>query len=186
MNLGMCSHLGGPSSAYAKAWGQYFVRFLESYEKHNVTFFGVTAQNEPAGNTGKWQDLKFSAEDQRDFLKVCRVFPRFFPRISCKECPLTHRRPRHVLAHKHTKAALGPAMRASYPEVDIIILDDQRIHLPNWADVILAVSSDNNPYHPHPHLSTHKKRARAGKRGKRQHPSCICGGGGGGDHRSRR
>ena len=35
-----------------------------------VSFWGLTLQNEPAGNTGAWQDLKFSAAEQRDFLKA--------------------------------------------------------------------------------------------------------------------
>ena len=33
---------------------------------------------------------------------------------------------------------LGPTLRAENPNCKLMILDDQRIHLPNWAETVLA------------------------------------------------
>ncbi|GMH54023.1 hypothetical protein TrRE_jg1192 [Triparma retinervis] len=52
-----------------QSWSKYFTRFFEAYRAAGVEFWGVTVQNEPAGNTGAWQDLKMSPEEQRDFIK---------------------------------------------------------------------------------------------------------------------
>lgn len=50
---------------------RYLVKFFEAYAapEHGIDFWGLTAQNEPAGNTGAWQDLKFTAAQQRDFIR---------------------------------------------------------------------------------------------------------------------
>jgi len=85
-------------------YSNYIVKFFDAYKNEDIDFWGLTAQNEPAGNTGAWQDLKFTAEQQRDFVK-------------------TH---------------LGPALKASeHNQVKLMIMDDQRIHLPGWANTIL-------------------------------------------------
>merc|ERR1711871_432971 len=83
------------------------VKFFEAYrDRHGVDFWAVTAGNEPAGNTGKWQDLKFTANQQRDFIK----------------------------------SALGPALRenTATSHLDLLMLDDQRIHLDSWTDAVLG------------------------------------------------
>merc|ERR1711991_79156 len=99
---------GGSNGSIAKVYAKYLVKFFEEYKKRNLTFWALTAQNEPAGNTGAWQDLKFSAEGQRDFIKC----------------------------------ALGPALKSSNStrNLDLMILDDQRSHLPGWVDTVLADS----------------------------------------------
>ena len=48
---------------------QYLKKFFEEYEKEGVTFWGMTAQNEPDGNIGYWQSLKFTPAEQRDFIR---------------------------------------------------------------------------------------------------------------------
>ena len=50
-------------------YAQYIIKFFDAYEGEGVSFWGMTAQNEPNGNTGKWQELKFTAATQRDFIK---------------------------------------------------------------------------------------------------------------------
>jgi len=104
------STTGNPSlrddPAIYTSWALYFSKFFEAYRENGVEFWGVTVQNEPAGNTGAWQDLKMSPEDQRDFIKDY----------------------------------LGPQLRATDPDLKIMMLDDQRTHLPKWADVILGDS----------------------------------------------
>jgi glucosylceramidase len=96
----------GPTSATAQSYAHYLVKFFEEYAAEGIHFWGLTAQNEPAGNTGAWQDLKFTPAQQRDFIKTC----------------------------------LGPSLRASAVTKDIhlMMLDDQRIHLPLWTKTILS------------------------------------------------
>ncbi|XP_042296938.1 lysosomal acid glucosylceramidase-like [Sceloporus undulatus] len=98
---------GKPGDKYHKTWANYFIRFLDEYAKHNVTFWAVTAGNEPtAGDVifYPFQCLGFSPEHQRDFIAQ----------------------------------DLGPALaKSSHKGIDLIILDDQRIMLPYWAEVVL-------------------------------------------------
>ena len=61
---------GGPISPTAQIYADYLVEFFRRYKKdHDISFWALTAQNEPAGNTGTWQDLKFTPEEQRDFIR---------------------------------------------------------------------------------------------------------------------
>lgn len=39
--------IGLLKSKYYQLWADYFVKFFEEYEKQNITFWGVTTQNEP-------------------------------------------------------------------------------------------------------------------------------------------
>ena len=83
-------------------------RFLDEYAKRNVTFWGLTAQNEPISGffaPAQFPTIAFSAEQQRDFIV----------------------------------RDLGPALARSPHRPRLLVLDDQRIHLPRWAE---AVSSN--------------------------------------------
>ncbi|NWR78336.1 GLCM Glucosylceramidase, partial [Centropus unirufus] len=98
---------GQAGDKYHKTWANYFVKFLDEYAKHNVTFWAVTAQNEPLGallTPPEFPTIVFTASQQRDF-------------ITCD---------------------LGPALARSSHRTQLIILDDQRIHLPLWAKVVLG------------------------------------------------
>jgi glucosylceramidase len=87
------------------AWALYFSKFFAAYRDAGIDFWGVTVQNEPAATMpSKWQDLKLSAEDERDFVKNF----------------------------------LGPQLRATDPDLKIIMLDDQRTHITDWTDTILG------------------------------------------------
>lgn len=81
-------------------------RFLDEYAKHNLTFWAVTAGNEPTAGEivfYPFQCLGFSPEHQRDFIAQ----------------------------------DLGPALaNSSHRDVRLIILDDQRVMLPYWAQVV--------------------------------------------------
>ncbi|CAN7983768.1 unnamed protein product [Ixodes hexagonus] len=100
---------GSPKGVYYKAWAEYFVKFLNAYKSHNITFWGITAQNEPSSGFVPFypfQAMGFRASTQRDFVKF----------------------------------DLGPALeRAGYgpDKLKLMILDDQRIFLPNFANVVL-------------------------------------------------
>ncbi|OXB52248.1 hypothetical protein ASZ78_016165, partial [Callipepla squamata] len=98
---------GTPGDRHHKAWAQYFVRFLDAYARHNLSFWAVTAGNEPTAGEivfYPFQCLGFTAPHQRDFIA----------------------------------RDLGPALRGSaHGHVRLIILDDQRLLLPYWAQVDL-------------------------------------------------
>uniref|UniRef100_A0A663ELQ1 Glucosylceramidase n=1 Tax=Aquila chrysaetos chrysaetos TaxID=223781 RepID=A0A663ELQ1_AQUCH len=118
---------GSPGDKYHQAWAKYFIRFLDEYAKHNLTFWAVTAGNEPTAGEivfYPFQCLGFSPEHQRDFIA----------------------------------RDLGPALaNSSHRDVRLIILDDQRVMLPYWAQVVSphggAVDMPAAPC-AHPRLST--------------------------------
>uniref|UniRef100_A0A7M4E4W8 Glucosylceramidase n=1 Tax=Crocodylus porosus TaxID=8502 RepID=A0A7M4E4W8_CROPO len=98
---------GKPGDKYHKTWANYFIKFLDEYAKHNLTFWAVTSGNEPTAGEiifYPFQCLGFSPEHQRDFI-----------------------------AHD-----LGPALaNSSHKGIQLIMLDDQRVMLPYWAEVVL-------------------------------------------------
>ncbi|NXN25472.1 GLCM Glucosylceramidase, partial [Nycticryphes semicollaris] len=98
---------GQAGDKYHKTWANYFIKFLDEYAKYNVTFWAVTAQNEPLAaifTPPQFPTIAFTAVQQRDF--VVRD--------------------------------LGPALARSPHRTRLIILDDQRIHLPHWAKAVLG------------------------------------------------
>ncbi|XP_051901585.1 lysosomal acid glucosylceramidase [Pristis pectinata] len=99
---------GSPGGPYYKSWANYFVRFLDEYAKHNLTFWAVTVENEPTMGlmTGyHFQCLGYTPELQRDFIAL-----DLGPAL-------------HNSAHKNVK---------------LMMLDDQRLLLPYWAKVVLG------------------------------------------------
>lgn len=82
------------------------LRFLEAYEKHNISFWGLTTGNEPtAGEMTNYsfQALGFTPELQRDW-------------IAMDLGPSLHSSP--------------------YAKIRLMILDDHRLLLPHWARVV--------------------------------------------------
>ncbi|XP_044304621.1 lysosomal acid glucosylceramidase-like isoform X2 [Varanus komodoensis] len=107
---------GQAGDKYHKMWANYFVRFLDEYAKHNLTFWAVTAQNEPsAGLISRYpfQCLGFTAEQQRDFIAL------------------------------DLGPALA---NSSHKNIRLIILDDNRVLLPHWAKVVLSGESQAHRY----------------------------------------
>ncbi|XP_006030991.1 glucosylceramidase-like [Alligator sinensis] len=98
---------GKPGDKYHKTWANYFIKFLDEYAKHNLTFWAVTSGNEPTAGEivfYPFQCLGFSPEHQRDFIA----------------------------------RDLGPALaNSSHKGIQLIMLDDQRMMLPYWAEVVL-------------------------------------------------
>uniref|UniRef100_A0A8C3U7R3 Glucosylceramidase n=1 Tax=Catharus ustulatus TaxID=91951 RepID=A0A8C3U7R3_CATUS len=98
---------GKAGDKYHKTWANYFIKFLDEYAKHNVTFWAVTAQNEPLAGLftpPQAPTIAFTAAQQRDFIAE----------------------------------DLGPALVRSPHRTRLLMLDDQRIHLPHWAKVVLG------------------------------------------------
>ena len=53
---------------YFQPWANYYVKFIEEYEKADIPIWGITIQNEPMA-TQTWESCIYTAEEERDFLK---------------------------------------------------------------------------------------------------------------------
>lgn len=53
---------------YHQTWANYFVKFIQAYEKEGIPVWGVTIQNEPMA-VQRWESCIYTAEEERDFLK---------------------------------------------------------------------------------------------------------------------
>lgn len=62
-------HGGKLRPEYRRAWANYFVRFVQEYEKAGVPVWGLTVQNEPMA-VQPWESCIFSAAEERDFVKM--------------------------------------------------------------------------------------------------------------------
>jgi glucosylceramidase len=54
---------------YYQTWANYFVKFIKAYQEKNVKVSWVSIQNEPAA-VQRWDSCIYTAEDERDFIKV--------------------------------------------------------------------------------------------------------------------
>ncbi len=53
---------------YYQSWANYYVKFINAYQKEGIPIWGLTIQNEPMA-TQRWESCIYSAEEERDFLK---------------------------------------------------------------------------------------------------------------------
>ncbi|MCG3156650.1 MAG: hypothetical protein DKINENOH_03274 [bacterium] len=53
---------------YNQTWADYFVRFVQEFEKAGVPIWGLTVQNEPMA-VQTWESCIFTAAEERDFVK---------------------------------------------------------------------------------------------------------------------
>ncbi len=53
---------------YYDSWANYYVKFINAYEKEGIPVWGLTVQNEPMA-TQTWESCVYTAEQERDFLK---------------------------------------------------------------------------------------------------------------------
>ncbi len=61
-------HGGKLNPDYYQTWADYFVKFINAYEKAGIPVWGMTIQNEPMA-TQTWESCIYTANDERDFLK---------------------------------------------------------------------------------------------------------------------
>lgn len=61
-------HGGKLLPKYYQAWSDYFVKFINTYEKEGIPIWGITVQNEPMAKQ-TWESCIFTAEEERDFIK---------------------------------------------------------------------------------------------------------------------
>lgn len=53
---------------FYNTWSEYYVKFINEYQKEGIDFWGLTIQNEPMA-TQIWESCIYTAEEERDFLK---------------------------------------------------------------------------------------------------------------------
>lgn len=53
---------------FYQSWANYYVKFIQAYQKEGMPIWGLTIQNEPMA-TQKWESCIYTAEEERDFLK---------------------------------------------------------------------------------------------------------------------
>jgi glucosylceramidase len=53
---------------YDQAWANYYVKFIQEYEKEGLPIWGLTVQNEPMA-VQIWESCIYTAEEERDFVK---------------------------------------------------------------------------------------------------------------------
>ncbi|XP_016366583.1 glucosylceramidase-like [Sinocyclocheilus rhinocerous] len=106
--IGKGSLKGKPGGKEHKTWAQYYIRFLEEYGKYNLSFWGLTSGNEPTA--GEMTNYSFQALG-------------FTPETQRDWIALD----------------LGPELHSSsFPQTRLMILDDNRLLLPHWAQVVLS------------------------------------------------
>lgn len=54
--------------AFHQSWANYYVKFIQAYEKEGMPVWGLTVQNEPMA-TQRWESCIYTAEEERDFIK---------------------------------------------------------------------------------------------------------------------
>jgi glucosylceramidase len=53
---------------YRQSWANFYVKFINAYEKEGVPVWGLSVQNEPMA-TQTWESCIFTGEEERDFIK---------------------------------------------------------------------------------------------------------------------
>lgn len=61
-------HGGHLLPEFAQSWANYYVKFINAYEKEGIPIFAISVQNEPMA-VQTWESCNYTAEEERDFLK---------------------------------------------------------------------------------------------------------------------
>ncbi|HYJ92507.1 MAG TPA: glycoside hydrolase family 30 protein [Pyrinomonadaceae bacterium] len=62
-------HGGKLKPEHYQTWANYFAKFIKAYQSEGAPVWAITIQNEPMA-TQKWESCIFTAEEERDFLKL--------------------------------------------------------------------------------------------------------------------
>jgi glucosylceramidase len=66
---GEMPHGGKLLPQYRQSWANYYIKFIQAYQKEGIPIWGLTLQNEPLAKQS-WESCYYSAEDERDFIKT--------------------------------------------------------------------------------------------------------------------
>jgi len=61
-------HGGKLKHEFDQPWANFYVKFINAYEKSGIPVWGLTVQNEPMA-TQTWESCLYTAEEERDFIK---------------------------------------------------------------------------------------------------------------------
>jgi glucosylceramidase len=61
-------HGGKLLPEFNQAWADYFIKYIQAYEKEGIPVWGLTLQNEPLAKQ-TWESCNYSAEEERDYIK---------------------------------------------------------------------------------------------------------------------
>jgi glucosylceramidase len=61
-------HGGKLKPEFDQIWANFYIKFIQTYEKLGIPIWGLSVQNEPMA-TQKWESCLYTAEDERDFIK---------------------------------------------------------------------------------------------------------------------
>ncbi|MFL5788398.1 MAG: glycoside hydrolase family 30 protein [Flavisolibacter sp.] len=61
-------HGGKLLEQYKYAWSNYYIKFINAYEKRGIPVWGLSVQNEPMA-TQRWESCIYTGEEERDFIK---------------------------------------------------------------------------------------------------------------------
>jgi glucosylceramidase len=54
---------------YYGAYALYLTKYLKAYAEHGIDVWGLSPQNEPFGNGGNWETMRWSGTQMRDFIR---------------------------------------------------------------------------------------------------------------------
>jgi glucosylceramidase len=54
---------------YRQNWANYYIKFIQEYERQGIPIWGLSVQNEPMAKQS-WESCIYSAEEERDFIKT--------------------------------------------------------------------------------------------------------------------
>jgi glucosylceramidase len=60
---------GSLKPEYVPVYADYLVKYIDAYKAEGVEIWGLTPVNEPHGNNGQWESMKFTPESQNEFVK---------------------------------------------------------------------------------------------------------------------
>ena len=61
-------HGGKLLPAFRQSWANFYIKFINAYEKEGIPVWGLTLQNEPLAKQ-TWESCNYTAEEERDFIK---------------------------------------------------------------------------------------------------------------------
>lgn len=61
-------HGGKLLPQYRQAWANFYVKFIQAYEKAGIPIWGLSVENEPMA-TQSWESCIFTGDEERDFIK---------------------------------------------------------------------------------------------------------------------
>ena len=57
-----------------ESWANYYVKFIQAYEKEGIPVWGLTVQNEPMAKQ-TWESCMYTADEEKILLKTILALP---------------------------------------------------------------------------------------------------------------